>query len=216
MFKRLLFLLVMMAVVGLPYLATSSSDWLSSFGLGSSGAAANGKAKAQGFQTTAPSARGGETKTDPFGKPTGPVEGFSAQDLGEVLQFEGTPAWVMTRWPRVTAGLAELDLQGYRVPLVTGTAEDDLAGSLTYYFDKNQHIEFINFHGTTGDPRKLIALVTSRYKFLRQTTEDPSLHLYQVKWNGKALSELRVRPARVVRADQPHARYEVDLAMKRP
>jgi hypothetical protein len=220
MFKRLLFLLVMMAVVGLPYLATSSSNWLSSFGLGSSGSAANAKASATGTQggsqTAAGLARDGATKTDPFGKPTGPIEGFSAHDLGEVLQFGGTPAWVMTRWPRVTAGLAELDLQGYRVPLVTGTAQDDLAGSLTYYFDKNQRIEFINFHGTTGDPRKLIALVTSRYSFLRQTTGDPGLTLYQVKWNGKALSELRVRPARVLRADQPYARYEVDLAMKRP
>jgi uncharacterized protein DUF6690 len=220
MFKRLLFLLVMMAIVGLPYLATSSSDWLSSFGLGSSGSAANGKSALQGAkggtQTAAAFANGGSTKTDPFGRPTGPIEGFSAHNLGDVLQFEGTPAWVMARWPRVTAGLAELDLQGYRVPLVTGTAQDDLAGSLTYYFDKNQRIEFINFHGTTGDPRKLIALVTSRYSFLRQPTQDPGLYLYQVKWNGKPLSELRVRPARVVRADQPHARYEVDLAMKRP
>ena len=217
MFKRLLFLLVMMAAVGLPYLATSSSDWLGSLGLGTT---PNGKpstaAGRDGSRTTSAYALGVSTKPDPFGKPTGPIEGFRAQNLGEVLQFEGTPAWVMARWPRVTAGLAELDLQGYRVPLVTGTAQDDLAGSLTYYFDKNQRMEFINFHGTTGDPRKLIALMTSRYSFLPQQTQDPSLTLYQVKWNGKPLSELRVRPARVVRADQPHARYEVDLAMKRP
>lgn len=219
MFKRLIFLLIMMAAVGLPYLATSSSDWLSSWGIGSSGAAANGKpstAAGKGEAQTTIANFGGATKTDPFGRPTGPIEGFSAHDLGEVLQFESTPAWVMARWPRVTAGLAELDLQGYRVPLVTGTGQDDLAGSLTYYFDKNQRIEFINFHGTTGDPRKLIALVTSRYSFLRQQTQDPSLLLYQYKWNGKALSELRVRPARVVRANQPHARFEVELAMKRP
>jgi uncharacterized protein DUF6690 len=136
--------------------------------------------------------------------------------LGEVLQFNGTPSWVMARWPRVTASLAELDLQGYRVPLVTGTGEDDLAGSLTYYFDKEQHVAYINFHGTTGDPRKLVSLVMSRYSFVRQSTDDPSLALYQVKWNGKPLSELRIRTARVLRADQPHARYEVDLAMKRP
>ena len=122
----------------------------------------------------------------------------------------------MARWPRVTSGLAELDLQGYRVPLVTGTAEDDLAGSLTYYFDKNQHVAFINFKGTTGNPRKLISLVMSRYRFLPQKTDDPGLALYQVKWNGQPQSELRIRTARVVRANQPHARYEIDLAMKRP
>ena len=128
MCNRLLFLLLMMGAVGLPYLATSSSDWLGSFGLGSSGSAANAKAQAPGndggSRSAASLTRGGSSRTDPFGKPTGPIEGYSAHDLGEVLQFDGTPAWVMTRWPRVTAGLAELDLQGYRVPLVTGTAQD--------------------------------------------------------------------------------------------
>src|SRR5205823_12511410 len=141
------------------------------------------------------------------GKPPS-IEGPATVDLGDVLRFDPTPAWVMARWPRVTAGLAELDLQGYRVPLVSGTKPDDVAGSLTYYFDKNEHVAYINFHGCTGDPRKLIALVTSRYSFLKQKTDDPSLGLYQVRWNGKALSELRIRPARVLRADQPNARYE--------
>ncbi len=144
------------------------------------------------------------------------LEGAPTRGLEEVLQFEGTPAWVMARWPRVTAGLAELDLQGYRVPLVSGTGSDDLAGSLTYYFNKDQKIERIIFHGTTGDPRKLIALVTSKYHFSHEATSDPSLSLFQAKWNGKPHSELRIRPARVVRADQPHVRFEVDLAMKRP
>ena len=49
--------------------------------------------------------------------------------------------------------LAELDVQGYRVPLVTGTSRDDLAGSLTYYFDKTHHVTHIHFRGTTGDPQ---------------------------------------------------------------
>jgi hypothetical protein len=37
-----------------------------------------------------------------------------------------------------------------------------------------------------------------------------------VKWNGKPTSELRIRTARVLRAAAPHARYQVELAMKRP
>jgi hypothetical protein len=138
------------------------------------------------------------------------------QDLAEVLHFNGTPAWVMTRWPRVTAGLSHLDLQGYRVPLVTGTGESDVAGSLTYYFDHEQRVKFITFRGTTGDPRKLIGLVTQRYQLKPQESEDPGTSLYQVRWNGKPMSELRIRPARVVRADQPFARYEVELALMRP
>ncbi len=219
MFKKLSFVLFMAASIGIPYLLTSSSDlWSSLSGQWSDGSAkknstSSGKSSAT---TLATADRGGDSKFGEVPAGTKSIERATAYDLAEVLQFEGTPAWVMSRWPRVSAGLAQLDLQGYRVPLVTGTGVDDLAGSLTYYFDKEQRVAFINFHGSTGDPRKLIALVTLRYSFLKQPTDDPSLGLYQVKWNGKPLSELRIRPARVVRADQPRARFEVDLAMKRP
>jgi hypothetical protein len=220
MFKRFFFMFVMMAAVGVPYLVTSSSDWWNTLSARYLGGGTDGKAAAaDGSKAGAPpqagSPQGGAAKTDTVMRPL-PVEGFGAQDLSQVLQFDGTPAWVMARWPRVTAGLAELDLQGYRVALVSGTADDDLAGSLTYYFDKSQRIARISFHGTTGDPRKLISLVSSRYHFVQQQTDDPSLSLFQVKWNGKPLSELRIRPARMLRADQPRSRYEVDLAMKRP
>ncbi|HEX3724866.1 MAG TPA: DUF6690 family protein [Pirellulales bacterium] len=213
MFKRLFFLMVIPGAMGLPYLMSSSSSWLST----SSPTSMNiGDAKTP---VTASFAASSPTKAKSTGEaPAKPIaiEGFGAADLGEVFQFDGTPAWVMARWPRVTAGLAELDLQGYRVPLVSGTSQGDLAGSLTYYFDKNQRISFITFHGTTGDPRKLVALVASRYRLVPQTTDDPSLSLYQMKWNGKPVSELRIRTARVVRADQPFSRYEIDVALKRP
>jgi hypothetical protein len=216
MFKRLMFLSIMIAAVGVPYLASSSSDWLKSFKGQFSAETGTKTAATTNAPAFEPAPGHGAPATPTAALKSRPVEGFGAHDLGEVLQFNGTPSWVMARWPRVTASLAELNLQGYRVPLVTGTAEDDLAGSLTYYFDKDQHVAHINFHGTTGDPRKLVSLVVSRYSFVRQPSDDPSLSLYQVKWNGKPLSELRIRPAHVVRADQPHSRYEVDLAMKRP
>jgi hypothetical protein len=224
MLKRLFFLSVMMGMVGAPYVLSSSSEWWKSMTSKASGSASSDKAPtageahipgghSSGYLAAVEQGRAaqvGATSTNRH------IEGAPAGNLEEVLQFEGTPAWVMARWPRVTAGLAELDLQGYRVPLVSGTGSDDLAGSLTYYFNKEQKVERIIFHGTTGDPRKLIALVTSKYSFLHEPTKDPSLQLYQAKWHGKPHSELRIRPARVVRADQPNARYEVDLAMKRP
>jgi hypothetical protein len=215
MTKRFLFVLIMVAAVGLPYLATSSTDWLSYFSSQHAGSADATAATAGGKLGANSGGAQHDSAAGPLGKPPA-IEGLGAADLGEVLRFDGTPGWVMARWPRVTAGLAELDLQGYRVPLVTGTTDDDLAGSLTYYFDKNQHVAFINFKGTTGNPRKLIALVTARYRFLQQKTDDPGLSLYQVNWNGKPQSELRIRTAPIVRADQPHARFEVELAMKRP
>jgi hypothetical protein len=144
------------------------------------------------------------------------VEGPAPRDLAEVLRFDITTHWIIARWPRVTTGLAVLDLQGYRVPLVTGTNEDGMAGSLTYYFDKHQVCERIIFHGTSGDPRKLVYLVTSRYGLEREITNDPSLTLFRKKSGSRVDSELRIRPAKVIRADAPRSRYEIDLAIKRP
>jgi hypothetical protein len=214
MFKRFAFLLIMVAAIGLPYLATST-DLLSYFGSSRTSGTDSRAAAASGGYLGQPSTHAGAPQpVVPGQRPA--VENDGPRDLNEVLRFDGTPGWVLARWPRVTAGLAELDLQGYRVALVTGTGEEDLAGSLTYYFDKDQRVKFITFKGTTGNPRKLIALVTSRYSLKQQPTDDPSLALYQMKWNGKPQSELRIRTAHVVRADQPHSRYQVELAMKRP
>jgi hypothetical protein len=144
-----------------------------------------------------------------------PLRRTQSSDLGQIVNFDVNPAWVLSNWPRVSAGLAELDLQGYRVPLVSGTQEDDLAGSLTYYFDREQRVARITFTGSTGDPRKLIALLTSRFGFMRETSDDPSVIVYDVKWNNKPRSELKVRPVRIVRAEDPHGRYDVELSIKR-
>jgi hypothetical protein len=220
MLKRLFFLSFMIGAVGVPYLLSSSSEWWGSF-KGRFTASGDPKNQAAGTSVATSPQVSGALAGMPASALASPrkaqsIEGSAVQNLAEVLHFDATPGWVMARWPRVTAGLAELELQGYRVPLVTGTAENDLAGSLTYYFDKEQRVKFITFHGATGDPRKLVALVMQKYSFRPEPTKDPSLSLYLVKWNGKPMSELRIRTASVVRADQPHARYQVDLAMKRP
>jgi hypothetical protein len=116
----------------------------------------------------------------------------------------------------VSTGLADLDLQGYRVALVTGTTDSDLAGSLTYYFNKKKEVERITFHGLSGDPRRLVSVVTGRYELKPQKSDDPALTLFARKRWGKAESELRIRPAAVLRSELPQARYEIELAIKRP
>jgi len=138
--------------------------------------------------------------------------------LEEVLRFDVTTAWVLQNWPRVSANLSELDVQGYRVPLVSGTNDDDLAGSLTYYFNPKQRVSRITFFGTTGDTRKLVSILESRYGFKRVVTPEPNVFLYQVKtWSwGQVTSELRMRTAPVVRKDLPHSRFEVALLIERP
>jgi hypothetical protein len=213
------YFLILCAAVGIPYLSNewgSPSQWFSSH-RGTSDASAAGDATAAvdasptGIANLSGAGNpvfGGVTPAGPDAPRTVPLV-----DIEECLRFDVSAAWILGRWPRVTAGLPDQDLQGYRVPLITGTREDDLAGSLTYYFNKHQRCQRITFQGTTGDARKLIGYLTSRYGFKQQTSNDPNLYLYQVRWNGGPLSELHIRPARVVRADAPHARFEVLLAL---
>lgn len=144
-----------------------------------------------------------------------PVDGSKPIRFEEVFRLDVNSAWLMARWPRVTTGLAELNLHGYRVSLLTGLKEDDLAGALTYYYDKEQVIQKMTFRGVTGDPRKLVLFCTSQYGLERQVVDDPALQVYRTKTSSLMASELRVRPATVIRADAPRERFEVDLVLYR-
>ena len=99
--------------------------------------------------------------------------------LAEVLRLDVTVEWVLQRWPRVTTGLPQLQLQGYRVPLVSGTSISDVAGSLTYYFNARQQVQRITLRGTTGDPSVLATILASRYHFTRRLTNDPGVVLFR-------------------------------------
>jgi hypothetical protein len=145
------------------------------------------------------------------------VDSLPLPSLSEVLRFDVTVEWVMRRWPRVTTGLPYLQLQGYRVPLVTGTGVADLAGSLTYYFNAQQQVVRITFHGTTGNPSTLVAMLASQYHFVRRLTNDPGLVVYEtVDASNRPAGTAKFRSAKVVRADQPYNRFEVDLTIDRP
>src|SRR5205085_8416505 len=89
----------------------------------------------------------------------------------QALRWEVKPAWVLSTWSRVTTSLPELDLQGYRVAYVSGTAETDIAGSLSYYFDNTHQLRRIEFHGTTGDARRLVQFLISQHRFERRLSE---------------------------------------------
>ena len=157
-------------------------------------------------------------REDPAPEKAVPVlEGTPTQNLAEVLRFDVSSGWVLRRWPRVSTGLAELPLHGYRVPLVTGTAETDLAGSLTYYFNAQQQVQRIGFQGATGDPRELIRLLSDRYKFARRLTNDPGVFVYEVADPaGRPKSVLRIQSAPVIKSSEPRRRFEVELMLERP
>src|SRR5690606_12205084 len=89
-------------------------------------------------------------------------------------------------------------------------------GSLTYYFDGNNQLDRIAFHGTMGDPRLLTAFVTQTYTMEKKNVVEPNTDLYQATWHGNVISELRIRLANQVQVHTPHARYEVHLLLTRP
>jgi len=159
----------------------------------------------------------GEGAAGKNGLASTPVEGPPTSNLAEILRFDVTADWIQSRWPQVATGLAHLQLQGYRVPLVTGTEPTDLAGSLTYYFNPKQQVQRITFHGTTGDARKLVSLLTNHYRFVYRRTNDPGLFIYEsASPDGKINNVLRVRQAGVLKSSDPLRRFSVDLVIERP
>ncbi|MEZ6135746.1 MAG: DUF6690 family protein [Pirellulaceae bacterium] len=134
--------------------------------------------------------------------------------LREVLRFDVSPEWVMNRFPRVSTVLADMQLDGLRAPLVTGTTPTDLAGTLTYYFDHYKRLQRVTLHAVTGEPSRFVAELQQVY----QLQQEPSLGggLYLLKWNGRAASVLHVAPAPVIYGDAPYSRFNVFLELNQP
>jgi hypothetical protein len=217
MLKPSRFLLMVLGAGGLPYALSSTTR------LEDNPPAATAEAEGSAGATEPTTAQG--VVAQPPGsraKTLGPprldtsLEGSGVNQLEQVFRFDVTTAWVMGHWSRVSTSLAELNLQGYRVPLVTGTKDSDLAGSLSYYFNPQQRVQRITFQGTTGDARPLVGLLVARHGFIRVVDKDPRLFLYQVKEGRTVIGDLRITPSAIVRMDDPHARFDVVLTMTRP
>lgn len=140
--------------------------------------------------------------------------GARVNDLREVLRFDIAPDWVIRRFARVSTVLADLNLEGFRVPMVTGTRPDDIAGTLTYYFDRSDRLQRVTLHGFTGDPQRLITTMTQYYGLVHE----PSLEagVYTKRWNGQPVHFLRLSHAPVVLAEEIHQKYTVFLELNQP
>jgi hypothetical protein len=145
-----------------------------------------------------------------------PLEGTPTYSLAEVLRMDVTKEWVYQRWPRKSTSLAELDLYGVRVPLVTGTQLYDLAGSLTYYFGADGRVRLISFRGRTGDTSQLVNMATQRFGLQPQAVVAGGEQLYQVRRGDEVLSSLRTRPAPVLWSSSPHDSFSVELDLQDP
>lgn len=134
--------------------------------------------------------------------------------LAEVLRFDIPPSWVMQNFPTVNTGVGDMQLDGLRVPLITGTRPDDLVGTLTYYFDQFQRVQRITLHAVTGDPTRIGSEIQRNYRLQQQ----PALGggLYTTTWNGTPTSILHITPATVITAEQQNARFTVFLEINQP
>jgi hypothetical protein len=134
--------------------------------------------------------------------------------LEGVLRFDITPQWIMDNWPHVATTRNEGGMDGLRVPLVTGTTSESVAGSLTYYFDPQRVVQRIALDGVTGDERNLVGLVTRVYHL----TPEPQagVGIYVSKWNGEPTSALWIRRLPLVTAGNPFQKFEFSLELNRP
>jgi hypothetical protein len=217
MFGRSFWMLfIVAAAIGVPYVVTEWSKIKASV-IGQS-------SPSTGATSNAPGANGSNTSpvvTYPPGDPRAlglnpPSEETPMVEMAEAFRFTVSPPWVLSRWPRVSAGLPDETYHGLRVPLITGMRDDDLAGALTYYFTPTERCAKITFSGTTGDPRRVTAFMTERFGFKAFTYGQPGVQRYEIRWNGTTQSEMLIHPAAIVRATNPLARYEVQIAITDP
>ncbi len=161
-----------------------------------------------GYLTSAPSAGSSSTV------PATLLQFRPIRALSEVVRFDVSPSWVPQRFPRVSMVAADPRLDAMRVPLVTGTNPNDLAGTLTYYFDRHKRLQRITVHALSGDPSRFIAELQHTYQLQQQ----PSLggRLYIRKWNGQPTSLVYTAPAPVISADELYSRYQFFLEINQP
>ncbi len=190
---------------------------------------ATASSASQGYVASSPSpsllANAIPANRAPSGNPSSPLtsaptaslrSNIQLQPLNSVFNFSVTPEWIIAHWPTVSTGLAQLQLQGYRVPLVSGTTQQDIAGALTYYFNGKQQMQRITFNGTTGDPRPLIGLLSSRFGMTRRLTNDAGVVVYEgVHPNNEPASGMRIRLA-LVQPGEAYRRFDVELSLERP
>ena len=147
-------------------------------------------------------------------QPNTAVGGGTVNDLREVLRFDIVPGWLPQRFARVSTVTANVQMDGLRVPLITGTQPNDIAGTLTYFFDASKSLKRIQLHGLTGDPSKLANLMVQFY----QLAPEHSLggQLFTTRWNNRITSVMQISPAPIMYAGADHSKYILFLELNQP
>ena len=133
--------------------------------------------------------------------------------IEQALRFEISPQWVASQWPRVSTIAGDTDQLGLRVAWVSGTRADDVAGSLTYYFDRHHQLQRITFTGLTAEPRRLLASVVGPFGLKSQPTTHAAHYLAGDP--QKPTSEVIVRHLPVLTSTNAAPRAEISLDLGR-
>lgn len=141
------------------------------------------------------------------------AEAGAVVPLEEAFRFDLTPQWVASRWPRVTTVAGDPEHLGMRVAYVSGTAPDDVAGSMTYFFDRHHQLQRITFTGLTGDPKRLLASTATRYGLKSQPTT-AAAH-FVAGTPQKPSSEVVASFLPLLTSEPQRQRYEVRVDLRR-
>ena len=204
------------AAVGVPYAVDHAGQWQPAAAVPTAATAAAPQAEPAQPAIVIPDVAMPPSPGDQLYTNPAPLEGLPTYSLGEVLRMDVNKEWVYHRWARKSTGLAEVDLFGIRVPLVSGTRMTDIAGSLTYYFDRAGQVQKIRLVGKTADTTEVVNLLAQRYGFRPALPRVAGEQLYQVQNKGRVESELRTVPESVLWATSPHDSFSVVLEINRP
>lgn len=141
------------------------------------------------------------------------IVGPPGASLPHLLSFDISPDWVSRNWARVTTGLSELDLQGWRVPISLAGHGSELVGSITYYFDHDRRVQRILLHGYTPDASEVLQLATTRYAMRRVPSTSEELFAADVA--GQPIGGLRVNYSRIMSRDNAGKRCELLMELNR-
>jgi len=143
----------------------------------------------------------------------GSVAGAGSQQVSieEAFRFDLQPQWVAGRWLRVSTVLGEPKQLGMRVALVSGTRPDDVAGSLTYYFDQHHQLRRITFTGITSDPRRLLTALVIPYGLQSQPTTNVARYIAGDPQRPTSEVTVRHLPVLVAHPQRPQAEVAIDL-----
>ena len=216
--RRLALAGVLGAAAGGPYVASQAPDafddlWSPNSGSPSATSPTVEPAAAASHppDLSAPGGPGSEIYSSPA-----PLAGPVGVSLEQALDWNVTRNWVYRNWARKSTGLADPALFGVRVPVVTGAGMTDLAGTLTYYFDRGGLLQRIRLEGKTADTSRLVHLATTRFAMQARRPLSPGDQLFQAVDGQRLRGELRTRPEGTLWATSPHTSFDVRMEVTRP